>query len=402
MVGWIILLICIAATFVILRATLLPKLFLSSGYRKIPIDYLPETLIKNYLVNCGVSHSDDKNYFTCGYANDVKTIDYDIVTYDFTGGIYKVINVKENFEGSPAPREVALPKRAAQTRLFLNSVNGENVSNKRARAFSFSAMTGFFTCCAVLEFVLAFLTVLCVAHIFTGNNANSFFSLYAMMGVILWAVVFACDLAVTIPYIIFSKKPLTVTNAKPSYMGAANKTFKNSVVFWVFSAIALIVIIVFPFVEGDKYVNGGMYLESGGVKYSLSTENVNEAYVVDITVNGAVVIPKSVKGRRVTRILALKSDVREISILDDLTVLPGAFSGCRKLKTVIMNNVKYISERAFYLCKELLSVEARSALSIGNNAFYGCENLLRADLNAYTEIAVSAFARCEKVIINVW
>ena len=137
MVGWIILLICIAATFVILRATLLPKLFLSSGYRKIPIDYLPETLIKNYLVNCGVSHSDDKNYFTCGYANDVKTIDYDIVTYDFTGGIYKVINVKENFEGSPAPREVALPKRAAQTRLFLNSVNGENVSNKRARAFSF-------------------------------------------------------------------------------------------------------------------------------------------------------------------------------------------------------------------------------------------------------------------------
>ena len=76
--------------------------------------------------------------------------------------------------------------------------------------------------------------------------------------------------------------------------------------------------------------------------------------------------------------------------------MPGAFSGCRKLKTVIMNNVKYISERAFYLCKELLSV------SIGNNAFYGCENLLRADLNAYTEIAVSAFARCEKVIINVW
>ena len=123
---------------------------------------------------------------------------------------------------------------------------------------------------------------------------------------------------------------------------------------------------------------------------------------MDITVNGAVVIPKSVKGRRVTRILALKSDVREINILDDLTVLPGAFSGCRKLKTVIMNNVKYISERAFYLCKELLSVEARSALSIGNNAFYGCENLLRADLNAYTEIAVSAFARCEKVIINVW
>lgn len=396
MAGWIILFIIVAAAFVVLHALLLPKIFLSAGYKNIPEGYEPEELAKKYIIFREIALKDGKKCLTCGYAEGVKSLDYDIVTYDETGGIYKVINVKENFVGETAPREIILPKHAANTRFMINSVNGETVLNKRANDFGITVYAAYFLCCAALEFVAAIAAVHCAAHAISGIYAEAFSSFDVEIALLVSAVIFICDLVFTLLYIKLSKKPRTVAGRR-SDGGAAYKTFKSSAAAWIFTILAVIAIIIAPCVEAASFGKNSNYFTANGVRYVFSTENSRDVFAVDITSSGEATIPASVGAYRVSRILALNSEVRQLTVEGDPEILSGAFQGCKMLASVIMNGVSEIPDRAFYGCKSLVRAEIRGALKIGSYAFYGCENLESVRMKISATVGLYAFGQCGKL-----
>ena len=78
-----------------------------------------------------------------------------------------------------------------------------------------------------------------------------------------------------------------------------------------------------------------------------------------------------------------------------------AFSGCRELESVLLqNSVKTIGEKAFYGAESLVSLELGSVETIGNQAFYGCESLKVLNLpETLKTIGVGAF--CEIGIVTI-
>lgn len=398
MAGWIILFIIVAAAFVVLHALLLPKIFLSAGYKNIPEGYEPEELAKKYIVLREIALKDGKKRLTCGYAEGVKSLDYDIVTYDVTGGIYKVINVKENFGGVTAPREIILPKHAAKTRFMINSVNGETVVNKRANDFGITVYAAYFLCCAALEFVAVIAAVHCAAHTVSGIYAEAFSSLDVVIALVVSAVIFICNLVFTLLYIKLSKKPRTVAGRKIAD-GAAYKTFKTSAASWIFTILAVIAIIITPCVEAASFGETSNYFTANGVRYVFSTENSRAVFAVEITSSAEATVPAYVGTYRVSRILALNSQVRQLTVEGDPEILPGAFQACKLLTSVTMNKASYVPDRAFYGCKSLERVEIGGALKIGTYAFYGCENLESVKMRASATVGLNAFGQCNKLTI---
>lgn len=84
----------------------------------------------------------------------------------------------------------------------------------------------------------------------------------------------------------------------------------------------------------------------------------------------------------------------EITINTDIK--PYAFVKATWLKKVVLgNNVKNISNKAFYLCSNLSSLVIPSVSVIGTNAFEGCTSLKEIDLpSTLTSISKEAFKNC--------
>ena len=142
-------------------------------------------------------------------------------------------------------------------------------------------------------------------------------------------------------------------------------------------------------------------LINNDTEYSVSAKDPN-------TLSGAVVVPSSYEGKAITSIAPnafygstelTYVDLSETSIT---TIGSGAFSGCRKLTSVIFpNTINSIHSGAFWNCSSLRSIDlSQTAMtSIGSEAFYFCAALTSVDLSqtTMTSIGEYAFYRCYKL-----
>lgn len=96
-------------------------------------------------------------------------------------------------------------------------------------------------------------------------------------------------------------------------------------------------------------------------------------------------IPETYKDKPVTgidtRAFYRHSGLKRINLSQNITVIGRlAFSECRRLESISLENVETIYRNAFSYCVSLTSLELNAA-DIGASAFYKCENLSEVKLN---------------------
>lgn len=82
------------------------------------------------------------------------------------------------------------------------------------------------------------------------------------------------------------------------------------------------------------------------------------------------------------------------------TIGKGAFSGCNKLKSVVMiaDNLESIDDKAFYECSSLVSIAVPNSVKhIGNLAFCGCTNLRNVILPDDVYLYDACFYKCPNI-----
>lgn len=373
MAGWIILFIFISIAFVLLKAIVLPTLFLTVGYGNLPEVYAPEESVKKYIEDYSVSKEKGNKFYICSLAEGAVDFAYDIIVYDRTGCVCKVIGATSD------TRRVQLPAYASKVRLALTSEGGEKIKNERANRCGAAEFAAYFICCTIVAFLFALGTAQCAVRVLGRSD-------YLNVGITLiaTAVVTVSDIIFTAVYI---------------RRGGGFKKFRASLPVWLFTAFAFIFITVCSAVPSSPVSgNESNYFEKDGVVYAWGGNNRGDdcaVYVTSISRTTAV-IPEYVGKHRVARILVLDCTVRELTInIDgDADIISGAFSKCRKLTKVTMNGVKIVPDEAFYGCQALETVEMRNVSSIGYRAFYGCANLTTVIMNRSAEVDASAFLGC--------
>ncbi len=112
-----------------------------------------------------------------------------------------------------------------------------------------------------------------------------------------------------------------------------------------------------------------------------------------------IIIPKD--ATRIGRGVFAGFNFAEVTIPSAVTEIgDGAFSSCKKLKTIKLNEgLKVIGERAFYGCTKLTSISVpKGVTKIGAYAFTSCRALAEINLpDSVREIGSSAFSDCSSL-----
>ena len=116
---------------------------------------------------------------------------------------------------------------------------------------------------------------------------------------------------------------------------------------------------------------------------------------------GAVVIPESYGGQRITAIaesaFSLKSSITSIIMPDSITQIdPGAFQNCSRLTNIVLSEkLTEVSDIAFSGCESLSEINLpKSVKIIMPFAFSRCTALTKINLDDITEIQLWAFDGC--------
>ncbi len=123
--------------------------------------------------------------------------------------------------------------------------------------------------------------------------------------------------------------------------------------------------------------------------------------------NGALSVPETIKGLPVTALgdgAFAETGITSLTLDDRITDLgANVFSGCTKLKTVVLNkHISAIDESAFRGCTALTSVTFKGKLQyVADSAFNGCTSLAQIEIPARDNyrllIGASAFDGCSKL-----
>lgn len=149
------------------------------------------------------------------------------------------------------------------------------------------------------------------------------------------------------------------------------------------------------------------YTKDDGINCIKYTNEGSEITIDDVKMymTGDVVIPKEIKGTKVTKIgeeaFKNRKQITSVTIPAGVTSIgDDAFKGCKKLTAVtISDSVTSIGERAFYECESLKKVTIGNGVkTIGRAAFRYCESLTQVSVgNNVTSIGPYAFSDCQNL-----
>ena len=183
MLGWILLLAGSVACFFILEMLVFPKCFLESEYSigqtsdrgirkyKTATDgvyflYEPNWFVRQFIKQYVIAVTDEGKTLTCKLEEGIDYLRYDVVLFDASDRVFKILNVQQLVEDGLYTDEVELPPETAYVTLVLNQVNrrtfpkvaGARVSPRKLVFY------GLATCATAI--VTAFCTNLSFAHLF--------------------------------------------------------------------------------------------------------------------------------------------------------------------------------------------------------------------------------------------
>ncbi|MBR6782540.1 MAG: hypothetical protein IKM33_05010 [Clostridia bacterium] len=183
MLGWILLLAGSVACFFILEMLVFPKCFLGSEYSigqtsdrgirkyKTATDgmyflYEPNWFVRQFIKQYVIAVADERKTLTCKLDEGIDYLRYDVVLFDTSDRVFKILNVQQLVEDSLYTDEIELPPETAYVTLELNQVN-RRIFPKAARARVSARKLVFYglaTCATAM--VTAFCMNLSFAHLF--------------------------------------------------------------------------------------------------------------------------------------------------------------------------------------------------------------------------------------------
>lgn len=226
MLGWIFLLAGSVACFFILEMLVFPKCFLESEYSigqtsdrgirkyKTATDgvyflYEPNWFVRQFIKQYVIAVTDEGKALTCKLDEGIDYIRYDVVLFDASDRVFKILNVQQLVENGLYTDEVELPPETAYVTLALNQVN-RRIFPKAARAKVSPRRLMFYglaTCATAM--VTAFCMNLSFAHIFgkvfRESYAASMAENVAVLGVALVAAAI-CTVVLSLVILLKNKK----------------------------------------------------------------------------------------------------------------------------------------------------------------------------------------------------
>ena len=226
MLGWIFLLAGSVACFFILEMLVFPKCFLESEYSigqtsdrgirkyKTATDgvyflYEPNWFVRQFIKQYVIAVTDEGKTLTCKLDEGIDYIRYDVVLFDASDRVFKILNVQQLVENGLYTDEVELPPETAYVTLALNQVN-RRIFPKAARAKVSPRRLMFYglaTCATAM--VTAFCMNLSFAHmfgkVFRESYAASMAENVAVLGVALVAAAI-CTVVLSLVILLKNKK----------------------------------------------------------------------------------------------------------------------------------------------------------------------------------------------------
>ena len=226
MLGWILLLVGSVACFFILEMLVFPKCFLESEYSigktsdrgirkyKTATDgmyflYEPNWFVRQFIKQYVIAVTDEGKTLTCKIEEGIDYLRYDVVLFDASDRVFKILNVQQLIEDRLYTEEVELPPETAYVTLALNQVNRQIVPKvARARVSPRRLMFyGLATCATAV--VTAFCMNLSFAHlfgkVFRESYAASVAENIAVLGVALAAAA-VCAVMLSLVILLKNKK----------------------------------------------------------------------------------------------------------------------------------------------------------------------------------------------------
>ncbi len=133
---------------------------------------------------------------------------------------------------------------------------------------------------------------------------------------------------------------------------------------------------------------------------SEKTEGINKYTVLTTSANGGTVAYKATTDKNVISVTIPATIVIGDQTYQVKSIAKGAFSGCKKLSSVtIQNGITTIGANAFKGCTKLKKITIPSSVtSIGSNAFSGCKVMTKATIGKNVKtIGNGAFSGCTKL-----
>ncbi|MDE7182413.1 MAG: leucine-rich repeat domain-containing protein [Clostridia bacterium] len=160
----------------------------------------------------------------------------------------------------------------------------------------------------------------------------------------------------------------------------SERGFKAPVLICIFACVLFICAILFTCLQLASFKKSQYDFLRSGVEYTFvngDKSDTSALYVTGYRGNSPdVVIPERIEEHLVV----------EIS--------ESAFSGNRKIKSLVVEGETQIRLRAFYFCPNLKSIEANAVTQIDNEAFFGCDKLENISVNSVVSVGRRAFYGC--------
>ena len=226
MLGWILLLVGSVACFFILEMLVFPKCFLESEYSigktsdrgirkyKTATDgmyflYEPNWFVRQFIKQYVIAVTDEGKTLTCKIEEGIDYLRYDVVLFDASDRVFKILNVQQLIEDRLYTEEVELPPETAYVTLALNQVNRQIFPKvARARVSPRRLMFYGLATCATAA-VTAFCMNLSFAHlfgkVFRESYATSVTENIAVLGVALAAAA-VCAVMLSLVILLKNKK----------------------------------------------------------------------------------------------------------------------------------------------------------------------------------------------------
>lgn len=209
---WILIIIVIAAVFLLLAGYVLPKLLFRARYdvqdsndrgiKKIDGDggqslvFEPQLETRKYIKSYALIDRDGKRVLVCKLNGKISYIDYDVIVFADGEKAHRVFNVKDAVDGNEYTKVVELPANTEYVSIMINEADGEVIKHKVVKSISTKRMVLFILLSAVLITLSIFGIKACCAYAFGGLFAESFTVLWKSNAVT--AIIAVCAVALDI------------------------------------------------------------------------------------------------------------------------------------------------------------------------------------------------------------
>ena len=190
MAGWVITLIGSVAVYVFLMTYLFPQILLKTGLiiptprdRGIKnikettgrtIVYQPAIEYRKYIPQYLISERNGKKILLCKVSPNVKYIDYDVVMYDGTNQVCKVVNAKELIEDDMYTDKMPLGANVAYVSIIINAVNNGKPAEKKRKPITTAKIAWYLVACIATTVLEILLIKLCCSCLFGGVFRETF------------------------------------------------------------------------------------------------------------------------------------------------------------------------------------------------------------------------------------